>query len=107
MDERESLVVAEQDHGRAPQGSQDGDREHLADLFRTIYPALRRYAAAIGSLESDPDDLVQDALAALLSRGSLDDLRHPESYLRRAVLHNELNRRRAATPPPPARGNGF
>jgi DNA-directed RNA polymerase specialized sigma24 family protein len=32
------------------------------ELFRALYPGLRRFAAAVGPLEVDPDDLVQDAL---------------------------------------------
>ena len=36
-------------------------------MVLALYPALRRFAAMTAPLEMDPDDLVQDALAATLA----------------------------------------
>jgi len=55
------------------------------ELFRTLYPALRRYAAVIGSLGDDPDDLVQEALARTLTRHELVKIDNPSAYLRRVI----------------------
>jgi RNA polymerase sigma-70 factor (ECF subfamily) len=68
----------------------DGDDE----LFRELYPALRRFAAAVGPAEVDPDDLVQDALVRMLRRGSLSELDAPLAYLRRTILNLASDRRR-------------
>ena len=43
-------------------GSQAVPVELSADVFRELYPRLRRFAAVVGAAESDPDDLVQEAL---------------------------------------------
>lgn len=60
-----------------------------------MYPRLRRYAAIVGDADVDPDDLVQDALAAYLRRfagtSGADD---PEAYLKTAVLGLARNHRR-------------
>lgn len=64
------------------------------ELFRGLYPALRRFAAAVGPLDVDPDDLVQDALVRVLRRGLLDDLDDPMAYLRRTILNLATDRRR-------------
>src|SRR5688500_17916831 len=68
----------------------DGDDE----LFRELYPALRRFAAAVGPAEVDPDDLVQDALVRVLRRGNLTDLEAPLAYVRRIILNLASDRRR-------------
>jgi RNA polymerase sigma-70 factor (ECF subfamily) len=64
------------------------------ELFRAIYPSLRRFAAVAGSYDIDPDDLVQDAVARALKRGSLTELDHPAAYLRRAILNLASDGRR-------------
>ena len=68
-----------------------------AQLFATLYPALRRFAAAVTSLAVDPDDLVQDVLTSVLRRGSLTDLDDPLPYLRRAVVNRARNDHRDRT----------
>ena len=46
----------------------------------------------------DPDDLVQDALAATLSRHELHELEYPKAYLEQAIVNVASNgRRRAGT----------
>lgn len=64
--------------------------------FASLYPSLRRFAAVVGDLDMDPDDLVQDALVATLDRHDLVELRSPAAYLRQAILHQVSNRRRRA-----------
>lgn len=63
-------------------------------LFAAIYPGLRRFAAATGPLECDPDDLVQEAVARTLRTQALSDLEHPAAYLRRAIVNLASNHRR-------------
>ena len=46
-----------------------GDAE--SRIFADLYPSLRRFAAVVGSVDIDPDDLVQDALVRALRRGPL------------------------------------
>jgi RNA polymerase sigma-70 factor (ECF subfamily) len=58
-----------------------------ATLFAELYPALRRFAAAVSSLDVDPDDLVQEAVARTLRRCPLHELDEPATYLRRAVVN--------------------
>ncbi len=65
-------------------------------IFEELYPPLRRFAAVVADLDVDPDDLVQDALAATLARHRLSDLRRPGAYLRRAILNTAANHRRRA-----------
>lgn len=75
--------------GNAGTGSSD------AEVFRSIYPLLRRFAAVTASQDVDPDDLVQEALAATLARGPLSGLDHPAAYLRRCIINLESNHRRS------------
>ena len=65
--------------------------------FRELYPALWRFAAAIGASHVDPDDLVQDALTAVLRRpAAAEPIVSPAAYLRQAVLNAERSLRRTA-----------
>jgi RNA polymerase sigma-70 factor (ECF subfamily) len=61
-----------------------------------LYPRLRRFAAVVGDLDSDPDDLVQEAFARVLTRADLATLDDPLAYLRRVVLNLVRNQRRHA-----------
>lgn len=68
-----------------------------ADIFRELYPALRRFAAVLTRPEDDPDDLVQEALTRTLRTHSLSSLDFPLAYLRRAIanlVQNTQRRRR-------------
>lgn len=71
-------------------GASVGDWE----IFQRIYPSLRRFAAFVGPVESEPDDLVQEALVRVLRRCRLTDLDSPEAYLRRTVVNLASNHRR-------------
>lgn len=66
------------------------------DIFRQLYPALRRFASVAGSADMDPDDLVQDALVRVLAGGPLNRFDSPGAYLRRAILNAASNDRRHA-----------
>jgi RNA polymerase sigma-70 factor (ECF subfamily) len=65
-----------------------------AELFEELYPGLRRFAAATGPREVDPDDLVQEAVARTLRTQSLSDLTNPGAYLRRTIANLASNQRR-------------
>lgn len=64
------------------------------DVFAELYPSLRRFAAVVADSDVDPDDLVQDALAATLRRYDLSELHAPMAYLRQAILNGSSNHRR-------------
>lgn len=66
------------------------------EVFRTIYPVMRRFAAVVAPAEMEPEDLLQDALVATLRRHRLTDLEHPGAYLRRSMLNLASNQRRRA-----------
>ena len=63
-------------------------------LALELYPGLRRFAAVVAPAEVAPDDLVQEALIAVLRRGALSDLEDPGAYLRRTMLNLASNHRR-------------
>ena len=67
-----------------------------ADLFVELYPMLRRFAAVVADLDMDPDDLVQDALAATLKRHELTEISQPGAYLKQAIMHAVTSQRRRA-----------
>lgn len=66
-----------------------------ASLFETLYPSLRQFAAVTGSVDVEPDDLVQEAVARTLRSHRLVDLDDPGAYLRRAIVNLAANRRRS------------
>lgn len=73
----------------------DGDAGFNDDAaFEAIYPALRRFAAATGPAEIDPDDLVQEAVARTLRHHALADLDDASAYLRRVIVNLASNQRR-------------
>lgn len=63
-------------------------------LLVRLYPTLRRFAAVVAPPEVAPDDLVHDALVAVLQRGPVSDLDDPGAYLRRSMLNLASNHRR-------------
>jgi RNA polymerase sigma-70 factor (ECF subfamily) len=64
------------------------------DVFRPLYPGLRRFAAVTAPMEVEPEDLLHDALVATLRRHRLVDLRDPAAYLRKVILNLASNHRR-------------
>jgi DNA-directed RNA polymerase specialized sigma24 family protein len=79
-------------------GDDEGDRDDASayEIFASLYPGLRRFAAVVADADMDPDDLVQDALVATLARHDIAELRTPAAYLRQAIVHQVSNRRRRA-----------
>jgi RNA polymerase sigma-70 factor (ECF subfamily) len=76
-------------------GLADGERSD-AEIFRSLYPALRRFAAAVRAPGSDADDLVQEALARTLAARSLASIDQPLAYLRTAVMRIAINATRSS-----------
>jgi len=70
-----------------PAADINGDGE----IFASLYPSLRRYAAVVGALSDDPDDLVQEAVARTLATRRLAELHTPGAYLRRAISNLVIN----------------
>jgi len=64
-------------------------------LFAELYAPLRRFAAVVGPIEVDPDDLLQEAVARVLRRKRLTDLEQPGAYLRRTMVNLASNHRRS------------
>ncbi len=64
------------------------------EIVRRLYPALRRFAAVVGGLDVEPDDLVHDALVNTMRIRPLGELDAPEAYLCRAILNGARNARR-------------
>lgn len=48
-----------------------------------------------GSVDVEPDDLVQEALMRTLRRGPISDLDNPLAYLRRTIVNLASNQRRS------------
>ena len=65
-----------------------------ARLFAELYGPLRRFAAVVGPIELDPDDLLQEAVVRVLRRGRLSDLDDPGAYLRKTMVNLASNHRR-------------
>ncbi len=80
--------MTDRTHGQQTSGTTDDD------IFRAIYPKMRRYAAVVAPPHVEPDDLLQDALAATLKKQRLVDLDNAEPYLRRVMLNLASNQRR-------------
>jgi len=64
-------------------------------IFVDLYPYLRRFAAVVGPMEVDPDDLVQDAIERTLKRQPLTTLENPRAYLSKTILNLASNHRRS------------
>lgn len=66
------------------------------------YPSLRRFAAVAAPFDLEPDDLLQEALVAVLRRHRLTELDHPIAYIRKTILNaaaahsRRMGRRRVA-----------
>jgi DNA-directed RNA polymerase specialized sigma24 family protein len=97
--------------GRGGGRHRDVGDDDASELFRALYPSLRAFAAAVGSSEIEPDDLVQEALSRTLRRHRLVDLESPGPYLRAVILNlatsatrRRTSRLRAWTGPVPPTG---
>ena len=68
------------------------------EIFRPLYSSLRRFAAVVAPTDTEPEDLLQDALVATLRRHRFSELTDPASYLRKVMVNLAANqRRRSAT----------
>jgi DNA-directed RNA polymerase specialized sigma24 family protein len=85
------LVRAARDRNEAGFGAVPEEDDAI---FAALYPSLRRWAAVVGPVEEDPDDLVQEALVRVLSRGPLSDLDDAHAYLRTTIVRLAANSRR-------------
>ncbi|MEY2467739.1 MAG: hypothetical protein QOF21_437 [Actinomycetota bacterium] len=81
----QAVIVREQGAGPVDDSS----------LFASLYPKLRQFAAVTGSVDVEPDDLVQEAVARTLRTHRLVDLDDAGAYLRRAIVNLASNRRRS------------
>ena len=64
-------------------------------MITSLYPALRKIAAVAGSVDIEPDDLVQEALVRTLRRGPISNLDNPLAYLRKTIVNLASNQRRS------------
>ena len=55
----------------------DGDRGVSAELFRALWPAVRRLAGAMLGNDADADDAAQDAMVTIFARVADYDRRRP------------------------------
>lgn len=69
--------------------------EEESRLFAELYTSLRRFAAVVGPIEVDPDDLLQEAVARVLRRHRLTDLDQPGAYLKKTMVNLASNHRRS------------
>lgn len=72
----------------------DKSVEDDAELFRVLYPHLRRLAAVVRPAEVEPDDLVQEAVERTIRNRSLSELDNPSAYLSRVILNLASEHRR-------------
>jgi RNA polymerase sigma-70 factor (ECF subfamily) len=64
-------------------------------LIGLLYGPLRRFAAAVGPTDVEPEDLVQEALFRALRRRPLRAYENLEGYLRQTILNLSRNHRRS------------
>jgi RNA polymerase sigma-70 factor (ECF subfamily) len=69
--------------------------ERERELITSLYPSLRRIAAVAGSVDVEPDDLVQEALMRVLRKGPISDLDNPLAFLRKTIVNLASNQRRS------------
>ncbi len=67
--------------------------ERVLDELRGLYEPLRRFAAVVGRLDVEPDDLVQEAYARFLA-GDRSGVADAGAYLRRTIVNLASNERR-------------
>lgn len=66
----------------------------VSEQLRILYPSLRRFAAVIADLDTDPDDLLHDAIVGVLRRQSRQPIDDLGAYVRRAMLLGVMQHRR-------------
>jgi RNA polymerase sigma-70 factor (ECF subfamily) len=74
--------------------AQDPELRHrVAEL----YVPLRRFAAVVGPVDCEPDDLVQEAFVRAMRIRPLAEYDNLGAYLRRVILNLAINQRRRAS----------
>ena len=68
-------------------------RHRVAEL----YVPLRRFAAVVGPVDAEPDDLVQEAFVRAMRLRPLDEYENLGAYLRRVILSIAINQRKRAS----------
>lgn len=63
--------------------------------FEPLYPHLHRVACVVAPADTDPDDLVQEALVRYLQLGDPARVRSPRAYLTASVVNLASNERRS------------
>jgi RNA polymerase sigma-70 factor (ECF subfamily) len=76
-----------------PKRSSIDERER--ELITSLYPFLRKIAGVAGSVDVEPDDLVQEALMRTLRKGPISDLDNPLAFLRKTIVNLASNQRRS------------
>jgi DNA-directed RNA polymerase specialized sigma24 family protein len=66
------------------------------ERLRELYDPLRRFAAVIGRFDVEPDDLVQNAYAKVLTMNP-GEIRELGPYLRRMIVNLATDERRRST----------
>jgi RNA polymerase sigma-70 factor (ECF subfamily) len=66
-----------------------------ATIFAGLYLDLCRFAAVVGPLEMEPEDLVQEAVVRTLRLHELRSLDNPGAYLRQVIVRTASNARRS------------
>ena len=67
------------DNGRIEAGD-------VASALRPLYEDLRRFAAVVGGMHLEPDDLLREALVRLLASGRWDSVDDIDASLRREIV---------------------
>jgi len=70
------------------------DADEVSAVLRPIYLDLRRFAAVVAPIETEPDDLVQEAVVRVLVSGQWSKVRDLRAYLRRTIVNAASNERR-------------
>ncbi|HEY5012152.1 MAG TPA: sigma-70 family RNA polymerase sigma factor [Acidimicrobiia bacterium] len=65
-------------------------------VLTDLYPGLLRFAAVVGNADTEPSDLVQEAVLRTIRLHPALDFDDPGAYLRRAILNAAKNQSRGA-----------
>lgn len=76
-------------------GKPERDADVGEELVVGAYPALRRFAYVVADADTDPDDLLHEALVRTLARGPLSEIDDLGAYVRRAITNTAANTRRS------------
>lgn len=69
----------------------------VKQLVVSSYSELRKFAAVVGDIGDDPDDLLQEALVSVLKSTELTEVSDPLDRMKVAVMNRALSNRRSAS----------